>query len=244
MDLKDFGPHVVEKFNVNKIEPWTGHFPSTDPEYLQDFRKALDKAGCSVANMAVDTHDSPYANSHEERERAIAFSKRWVDVAVTLGSPSVRTNIARAKDAKPDVDRVAESLRRVVTYASSRNIVLHLENDDSVSEDPFFLVRVVKKVNSAWLRLLPDFGNTLAAQKESYNYRALDAMFQYGYGICHVKDSIGDDQGEIKHVDMARTFALLRRHAFNGYCSMEFDAPGNPYAPTARLIEQTIRYLS
>jgi hypothetical protein len=25
---------------------------------------------------------------------------------------------------------------------------------------------------------------------------------------------------------------------------MEYDAPGDPYAPTAKLIEQTIRYLS
>ena len=31
--LKDFAAHVAEKFNVYRIEPWTGHFPSTDPKY-------------------------------------------------------------------------------------------------------------------------------------------------------------------------------------------------------------------
>ncbi len=31
IELKDFAAHVIKKFNVNKIEPWTGHFPSTDP---------------------------------------------------------------------------------------------------------------------------------------------------------------------------------------------------------------------
>jgi sugar phosphate isomerase/epimerase len=244
MDLKDFAADVVEKFNVKKIEPWTHHFPSTDPDYLQDFRKGLEKAGASVANMAVDTHDSFYANDREERERAITHGKQWVNVAVTLGSPSVRTNIARAKDAKPDVDRIAESLRQVVAYASSRNIVVHLENDDEVSEDPFLLIRIVKKVNSPWLHVLPDFGNTLAAQNENYNYRAIDSMFQYAYGICHVKADIGGDQGEIKHVDMARTFALLRRHSYKGYCSIEYDAPGDPYTPTAKLVEETVRFLS
>ena len=244
MDLKDFAAHVVETFNVTKIEPWTHHFPSTDQDYLQTFRKALEKAGASIANIAVDTRDSPYANDLEERQRAIAYSKKWIDVAVTIGSPSVRTNIARAQDAKPDIDRLADSLRQVVAYASSRNIVVHLENDDSVSEDPFLLVRVVTKVNSPWLRLLPDFGNTLAAQNETYSYRAIDSMFQYAYGICHVKDSIGNDQGEIKHVDMARTFTVLRRRSFRGYCSIEYDAPGDPYQPTAKLIEKTIHYLS
>ena len=244
IDLKDFAAHIAETFHIKKIEPWTGHFPSTDPEYLQDFRKALEKAGASVANMAVDTHDSFYANDREERQRAIAHSRKWIDVAVTLGSPGVRTNIARAKDVKPDVDRLAESLQQVVAYASRRNIVVHLENDDSVSEDPFLLVRVVKKVNSPWLRVLPDFGNTLAAQNENYSYRAIDSMFQHAYGICHVKDSIANERREIKHVDMARTFALLRRHSFRGYCSIEYDAPGDPYEPTARLIEETIHYLS
>ena len=244
MDLKDFAAHVVEKFNVNKIEPWTHHFPSTDPDYLQDFRKGLEKTGVSVANMAVDTNDSFYSSDREERERAIANSKKWIDVAVTLGSPGVRTNIAIVKDMKPDLQRLTETLHRVVTYASSKNIVVHLENDDPVSEDPFFLVKVVKKVNSPWLRVLPDFGNTLAAQNEEYNYRAVNSMFQYAYGICHVKDSIGDDQGEIKHVDLARTFALLRHHSFKGYCSIEYDAPGNPYEPTVKLVEETIQYLS
>jgi sugar phosphate isomerase/epimerase len=244
MDLKDFAAHVVERFNVKKIEPWTHHFHSTDPDYLQDFRKGLEKAGVNIANMAVDTHDSFYANDREERERAITHGKKWIDVAVTLGSPSVRTNIARAKDTKPDIDGIAESLQQVVTYASKRNIVVHLENDDEVSEDPFLLIRVVKKVNSPWLHVLPDFGNTLAAQNENYNYHAMESMFQYAYGICHVKADIGDNQGEIKHVDIARTFALLRRHSYKGYCSIEYDAPGDPYTPTAKLVEETVCYLS
>jgi hypothetical protein len=37
---------------------------------------------------------------------------------------------------------------------------------------------------------------------------------------------------------------MLKKHAFKGYCSMEFDSPGDPYAGTAALIEQTIHYLS
>ena len=244
LELKDFAAHVVDKFNVKKIEPWSFHFPSTDLRYLQDFRETIAKAGSGIANIAVDTHDSPYAATREERERAIAHSMKWIDVAETLGSPSIRTNIGRATNAQPDVHRVAETLKRVVDYASSKNIVVHLENDDEVSEDPFFLVRVVKKVNSVWLRLLPDFGNTLAAQNENYNCRALDSMFQYAYGICHVKNIIGNDRGEVKQVDLARTFGILRRHSFKGFCSIEYDSSGDPYEPTAKLVKETIRYLS
>ncbi len=81
MDLKDFAAHVIEKFQINKIEPWTGHFPSTDPKYLAEFRAAVEKAGAAVVNIAVDGDHSPYAADRSEREQAIAFSKQWVDNA-------------------------------------------------------------------------------------------------------------------------------------------------------------------
>jgi hypothetical protein len=45
-------------------------------------------------------------------------------------------------------------------------------------------------------------------------------------------------------IDLQKSFAILKSSGFRGYCSMEFDAPGEPYGPTARLIDQTIQYLS
>src|SRR3989441_6104801 len=104
IELKDFAAHVMAKFNIDKIEPWTGHFPSTDTKYLEQFRAAVEKAHGAVVNIAVDGEHSPYAADRAERERAIAFSKKWVDAASTIGSPSIRTNIPPAKDSKPDLE--------------------------------------------------------------------------------------------------------------------------------------------
>jgi sugar phosphate isomerase/epimerase len=244
MDLKDFAPHVKAKFQINKIEPWTGHFPSTDPRYLAQFRAALDKCGCQVANMAVDGEDSPYSADPAERARAVAFSKRWVDIAVVLGAPGIRTNLPAAHDSQPDLARTADTLRRVVDYAAGKNIVISLENDNPVSEDPFFIVKLIEKVNSPWLHALPDFANTLAHHDPEYAYRATDAMFAQAYSICHVKETELTEKGTPVHVDLARTFGYLKQHAYKGYCSIEWDSPGDPYAGTADLIAKTIRYLS
>jgi sugar phosphate isomerase/epimerase len=243
IELKDFAAHVVERFHVNRIEPWTGHFPSTDPKYLAEFRAAVEKAHAGVANIAVDGEDSPYAANPSERSKAVDFSRRWIDVAVAIGSPSVRTNIPAAKDAKPHLERLAESLQQVADYGASRNVVVHLENDNPVSEDPFFLVQVIKKVKSPWLHALPDFGNTLNAHEEDYAYRAIDTMFGQAYGICHVKDGEVNQSGKATRVDLARTFGILKRHGYKGYCSIEYDAPGEPYKPTAELIKKTFTYL-
>jgi len=244
MELKDFAAHVAEKFNVHKIEPWSRVFPSTDPKYLEQFRGAVEKAGSAVVDIAVDGEYSQYSTDAAERERALASSRQWIDVGAALGSPSIRTHVQAAKDSKPDVARAADTLVRTADYAAKKNVVVHLENDDPVSEDPFFIVQVVEKVNSPWLRALPDFGNTLAAHDGDYAYRAIDAMFAHAYGICHVKDGEANEQGKAVHVDLARTFGILKEHGYRGYCSIEYDSPGNPYQPTAELVEKTIGFLS
>jgi len=244
IELKDFAAHVADKFNVHKIEPWGRIFPSTDPKYLEQFRAAVEKAHSAVVDIAVDDEYSQYSPDAAERERALASSKRWVDVGAALGSPSIRTHVQGAKDSKPDVARASDTLARVAEYAAKKNVVVHLENDDAVSEDPFFIVQVIEKVNSRWLRALPDFGNSLNTHDDDFNYRAVDAMFAHAYGICHVKDGEVDDHGKPTHVDLARTFAILKKHAYKGYCSIEYDAPGDPYKPTAELVEKTVKFLS
>jgi len=244
IDLKDFAAHVVSKFNVNKIEPWSGHFPSTEPKYLEKFRAAVAKAGPSIVDIAVDGEHSPYAADRTEREQAIKFSRQWVNAAVSLGSHSIRTNIPEAADSKPDLERAADSLLRVADYGSTSNVVINLENDNPVSEEPFFLVKLIEKVNSPWLHALPDFANTLATGDEEHAYRGLDAMFRHAYCICHVKDGETNEQGKLFQVDLKRAFGSIKQSGYKGFCSMEWDRPGDPYGGTAELIERTVQYLS
>jgi sugar phosphate isomerase/epimerase len=244
IELKDFAAHVAEKFNVHNIEPWSPVFPSTEPGYLKQFRAAVENAHSAVVDIAVDQGHSQYSLDAAERQAAVTGSSHWIDVGAALGSPSIRTHIDRAKGSKPDVERAADTLSRVADYAAKKNVVVHLENDNPVSEDPFFIVNVIEKVNSPWLRALPDFGNSLAAHDEPFQERAMEAMFAHAYGICHVKDGEVDDQGRASHVDLAKTFGILKEHGYKGYCSIEYDAPGDPYEPTRTLVEETIKFLS
>ena len=210
VELKDFAAHVIAKFKVNKVELWSEHFPSTDAAYLHELRTSLDAAKASVVDIAVDGEASPYAENAAEREKAVHLSEQWLDVAAAIGSPSIRTNIPEAKDSKPDLDRLAESLTRVVQFAAMKNVVVHLENDNPVSEDPFFLVKVIDKVNSPWLRALPDFANSLTAHDADYAYSGIDGMFTRAYGICHVKEVEINPAGQTVRADLARTFGMLQ----------------------------------
>ena len=243
MSLAQFATEVVNKFDVHNIEPHSNHFGSLDVGYLAGLRDAWQKARVNAVNIAVSITDSFYDAEAATRSKAIAVAKRWIDVAVTIGSPSIRTHIHSADNSPPNVERNAESLREVADYAAAKNVVVHLENDDLVSEDAFYVVKVIEAVHHPYLRALPDFANSMLTGDADFNYRALHAMFQRAYGICHVKD--GEvDKGKQYNIDLKRSFDILKASGFRGYCSMEFDASGDPYAATAKLIEQTIRYLS
>ena len=244
MELTEFAVHVKSRFNVDKIEPWSSHFRSLEPKYLDEFRAALDRAQSAVVNIAFDGQHSFYAADLAERERAIADNKRWIDAAGALGSPSIRTHIASADNQPPDLDRSADTLLRIVEYAATRNVVVHLENDDGVTEDPVFLVKLVEKVNSPWLRGLPDFANSLMHKIPEDAYAGVEAMFNHAYGICHVKQSESTEKGAHVQVDLAYVFAILKKIGFRGYLSMEYDNSGDPYKETEDLIAKTLMFLA
>jgi sugar phosphate isomerase/epimerase len=166
------------------------------------------------------------------------------DIAVEIGSPSIRTHIERPSNSVPRVQRTAESLREVAEYGAGKNVVVNLENDDLVSEDAFFVVKVIEAVNHAYLHALPDFANSMMTGDADFNYRALQAMFQHAYCICHVKNGEADGHDKLLSIDLKKSFDILKARGYRGYYSMEFDAPSEPYAPTTRLIEQTLLYLA
>ena len=179
-----------------------------------------------------------------KRRKAVGFGINWIEVAAHLGSPSVRLNIADEKNTKPDGARAAEGFAQIASYGASQSVVVHLENDNPVSEDPFFIAGLIDRVNNPWLRALPDFGNSLAALPADQAYQGLDRMFARAYAISHVKEIAKTDANTEVHVDLARAFALAKTHNYQGNFSMEWDSPGDPYAGTAHLVAATIQNLS
>ena len=243
--LVDFPQMVADQFGVRGIEPLDEHFPFTDPGYLDRFRSALSRAGVRVVNIPVGRLPGSFYDPSEEVRRAVVDAARhWVQVAATLKSPGIRAHIRSVNTAPPNASLAAEALRRVADFGEENNVVVHLENDNPHSEEAFFLVDVIDRAGTPWLRALPDFCNSMLLDKgEEYNLKAVAAMFQRAFAICHVKDS--EQEGKkFYRIDLAHTFAIAARSGYRGYFSMEYDAEGDPYAPTRRLIEDSLRLLA
>jgi sugar phosphate isomerase/epimerase len=244
MDLRDFGQSVKEKLNLVHIEPWNIHFRSTEAGYLAGLRSAWDKAGVTAIDVACDIRASVYDPDATRRARAVELGKKWVDAAAAVGSPSIRLNNPGAHGAKPDAALAADSLRQVADYGAEKNVQISLENDNPVSEDPFFLASVIEKANHPWLHALPDFGNTMASRGAEYNERGMKAMFAHAYCISHMKDGESNDNGQFIGTDVAKTFAIAKAAGYRGYFSIEFEGKGNPYEGTARLRDLCLKYLA
>jgi sugar phosphate isomerase/epimerase len=245
MKLVDFPKMVADRFQVTGIEPLDEHFPNTESAYLNEFRRALEAAGAHVVNIPVGRlHGSFYDPDESKRNTVVTTAKKWVDVAAALGSPGIRVHVQSVRELKPDAALAASSLTEVAEYGERKQIVVNLENDDPASEEAFFLIDIIERAKTPWLRALPDFCNSmLLGQGEEYNYRAVTAMFQHACTISHVKE-IETDDGKVFRVDVAKTIAIAKETGYKGYFSMEWDSEGDPYAGTAHLIAEALQALA
>jgi sugar phosphate isomerase/epimerase len=243
IDIKEFPAMVVERFAVYNVNPLLNHFRSTDPAYLQSFREAVAQARSHIVDLGLPgrcfaTTDTTTA------EAAVQDACKWIDIAAAIGSPSVRLHLSAPQGQKPDLEAAATHLARLADYGGKRNVVVNLENDNAVAEDPYFIVNVVEKANHAYLRALPDFGNSMAKYGEEGNEKAVAAMLKHSFNMCHVKGAVQLD-GKTYHVDLRRMFEIARQSSYRGYFSMEFDTNGgDPFAGTTKLIDETLQNLA
>ncbi len=242
LTLQQFAATIHEKFNVYGIEPWSPHFESVESAYVAELAAAFNKARLKVVNIPCDVRVK-LCGTAEEREQALATYHRWIDAAVTLGSPSIRVHCPAGPD-PADISCAVEGLKALAEYGKSKRIVINLENDNPSSEDPERIVKVIDAAATPYLRSLPDFCNSMLIHNDQdYNARSLAALFPHAYNISHVKD-VEFSNGKPYRVDMDRIFAIAKKAHYRGYFSMESESEGDPHESTKLLIGAAVRNLS
>jgi sugar phosphate isomerase/epimerase len=208
MDLATFARFVRTEFGVHGIEPLDSHFPSTEYNKVRKLRAAFDAAGVYTVNIPVDEKVELCSDDEARRNAGNARYRHWVDVAVLLGSPSIRVWIPKCSDFS-DLPRAVRALKPTVDYAATRNIVVNLENDNPVFASAARSVAAIKLADSPYLRALPDFGNGLSGGDERFNAQNVKDMFAHAWNICHVKDAVSD-HGQRKTASLARISHAFR----------------------------------
>ena len=173
-----------------------------------------------------------------KRKAGQAAYRKWVDIAVLLGSPSIRIWLPKCTDA-PGVTMALQALQPTLDYAASQKIIVNLENDDPVLSSDTRIVKAIEQARNPILKALPDFANSLMGGDERFNAQAVRNMFAHVGNITHVKDAeiIG---GKRRSVSLPELFGIAKAAGFRGTYSMESDSSVDPFVDTAHLIEQTL----
>jgi sugar phosphate isomerase/epimerase len=241
MDLAQFARFVHTEFGVPGIEPLSTHFASTEIAEVRKLRKAFDAAGVHTVNIPVDDAVELCSEDAAKRDAGNARYRRWIDIAVLLGSPGIRVWIPKCAD-RSDLPKAVRALEPTIQYAASQNIVVSLENDDPVNASAARSIAVIKLANSPYLRALPDFGNGLQAGDGKFAAQNLKDMLAYAWSISHVKDAEVID-GVKKTVSLEGQFQIVKASGYRGYFSMESESGGDPVVDTKRLIAESVKFL-
>ncbi len=238
MDLATFARFIRTKFQVHGIEPLSLHFPSTEPAEILKLRAAFDAAGVHTVNIPVDDPVELCSTNLAQRQAGNARYRTWIDIAVTLRSPSLRVWIPKCSDTS-DLPRAVNALRPTLEYATARNIVINLENDDPILSSDKRILTAIRLAGTPYLRALPDFANSLMGGDEQFNAQAVRRMFAHAWNIAHVKDA-EMIRGKRETVSLPELFGIAKAAAYRGYYSMESDSDVDPVVDTKHLIQQSL----
>src|SRR5204862_2168863 len=77
LDIIDFPEMIADRYSVHNLEIVAPHFASTEPSYMRDFNRRLERAHSRLINIPVDIDelwDQPaLSGTDQQRERAISL---------------------------------------------------------------------------------------------------------------------------------------------------------------------------
>lgn len=207
-----------------------------DNAYLQSLKRRALHAGVAMCGMS--THQSFVHADPAKRQENVAHTQRCIEIAYALGIPTIRVNTGRwgtiqsfdelmqrrGEEPTPPghtddeaVGWVMDSLQACLPLAEQRGVLLALENHWGLSRTVEVLVRIIERIDSPWLRALMDTGNFLEDP-----YDELEALAPYT-SYVQAKTYYGGGTWYTLDLDYPRIAALLRRHGYRGYVSLEFE---------------------
>ena len=246
IDLRQFPELVADKYHVHNLELCSVHFESTQPSYLDEVKKSLQKAHARVINMPVDyPHDWDGRGLCDPDEKQwrweIAERKKWIDIAARLGAQSIRPNPGGTAQ-MTDMSRPIAAYKQLGAYGKSKDVKVLIENHGNVAGKADNIVAIIRGAGPPWVGALPDFGNWA----ESARYRGLEMVFPYASTVCHARYETpagAEMNGKLITFDFARCMRISKAANFQGVYSAEFAGAGDPYLGTQKIIDDLVKYL-
>lgn len=205
-------------------------------KYVNSLKKQAFVNGLSLYSLS--THQGFVSPDKERRKANIARTTRSLERASELGIPNIRVNsgtwgtsksfnelmknrgVEKTLDGYTNEDAfkwVIDSYAELAETAGKLGVVMGLENHWGLGCTPEGVLRVVDGVNSPWLQVTMDTGNFLEDPYDRLEMMAPKTV------LVQAKTYFGGGNWYTLDLDYPRIAAMLKKHSYKGFISLEFE---------------------
>ena len=198
------------------------------------------------------THQGWVSPDPEVRRKNTEHTIHCIELSYALGIPTMRVNTGRwgtsgnfdelmkNRGIEPVLEGhtedegfkwVIDGLAECLTAAERCGVTLGLENHRGLGRTPEGVMKIVKAINSPWLKTTLDTGNFLEDQYDRLELMADDAA------LVQAKTYYGGGLWYSLELNYPRIAALLRKYKFGGYVSLEFEGKEDPKVSIPKSLE-------
>jgi L-ribulose-5-phosphate 3-epimerase len=228
----DFPRLAREDFGLNGVEFVNTLFEVPTEGYLRQLRQNAAAHGITMVLIMVDDEGDGCAPTREGRKEFGLFHRKWVDIAHYLGCHAIRTNCRgpqSSSESSPQpgpqpsphshsqpVDKnealkwAAESYHPLLEYAKPAGINILIENHGGLSNDPDWMVDLMKLVNDPLFGVYPDWREPTA---DFDNLVYLERTLPFAKGMSYRNQPT--DELSVKLIQ------LCGRSGFHGWYGIE-----------------------
>ena len=247
-DLLGFPDLVKNTYGINGAEYWSIPFMGreNDRDFLNDIKRRSDDNGVDNLIILVDDIDiktmqsgpSLASSNKNDRDTAIDYHKKWVDVAKNIGCHSIRINLRSEEENNQKIlENSSESISRLIEFSKQDNISIVIENHGGITGDADWLVSLMKNVDSKHLGTLPDFGTyNFCIKRGNLNFQSLSEncedqydkylgvkkLMPYAKGVS-AKSHEFDKDGEELSTNYSRMIKIISESNYKGYITIEYE---------------------
>ena len=238
MTLEDFVNRAAE-WDLDAVEPTSYYFPDPPtPEYCRRLRRQAFLLGLGISGTAIrNTFTYPPG---PQLQQEIAHVKRWVDLAVDLGAPTIRIFAGDLQKGTSEAQArqwCINAIQECCEYAAPRGVILALENHGGIVSTVDQLLSIVKAVKSDWFGVNWDSGNFRSA--DPYGDLAKAAPYAV---VAQIKTEISPN-GVRQPADLGRVVGILRQSGYRGFVALEYEADEDPFIAVPRHLGELKRLI-
>jgi sugar phosphate isomerase/epimerase len=207
-----------------------------DNEYLQGIKRCALAEGIDLCGFSI--HQGFLSPDEKERRKNIDHTIHCIELAYKMGIPCMRVNTGRwntsanfdelmknrgiepclpGRTEEEAFGWVIQAFKECLSKAKECGVTLALENHWGLCLTPQGLLRIIDAVDSPWLRVNMDTGNFLEDPYDRLEKIAPKTVY------VHAKTYYGGGMWYTLDLDYRRIAAILRRHNFHGYVSLEYE---------------------